>query len=280
MASMAVDSGPSDPTVPSSRLDTTRQLEAGLASMQGHRPDMQDAHAVVVPLPLAATSASGALGSQSGLAAGSGQPHGTGSERTGLFGVFDGHGGTYAAKYGSQNMLAALQARPAWAQAWAMKGKGELKEHARLLASALAHAFLDIDASIRVQVEQRGKEDAGSTAVVCLLTDELILVGNAGDSRATLLRMPAVQSSAFTLQALPLTHDHKPASPSEKERIEAAGSEVYIKRRGGIPRIDGNLAVSRGLGDLDFKYRPDLPAACQAVSALPEITVLHRHDGA
>ncbi len=50
------------------------------------------------------------------------------------------------------------------------------------------------------------------------------------------------------------TKDHKPFNCEERDRIEAAGGYVFMKR------VDGDLAVSRALGD--FQYKDEhLPAA-------------------
>ena len=43
------------------------------------------------------------------------------------------------------------------------------------------------------------------------------------------------------------TADHKPVNPEERQRIENAGGMVLIQR------INGALAVSRALGDFDYK---------------------------
>jgi len=57
----------------------------------------------------------------------------------------------------------------------------------------------------------------------------------------------------------------------ETKRIEAAGGTV--EDVGGIGRVNGNLAVSRGFGDFSFKTRDDLPAEEQAVTVYPDVTV-------
>ncbi len=50
------------------------------------------------------------------------------------------------------------------------------------------------------------------------------------------------------------TKDHKPFHDEERDRIEAAGGRVVMKR------VDGDLAVSRALGD--FQYKDErLPAS-------------------
>ena len=43
------------------------------------------------------------------------------------------------------------------------------------------------------------------------------------------------------------TADHKPTNLDEKQRIQAAGGVVITQR------INGSLAVSRALGDFDYK---------------------------
>ena len=43
------------------------------------------------------------------------------------------------------------------------------------------------------------------------------------------------------------TVDHKPANPPEMERIQNAGGSVLIQR------VNGSLAVSRALGDFEYK---------------------------
>lgn len=58
----------------------------------------------------------------------------------------------------------------------------------------------------------------------------------------------------------------------EFNRIKKAGGEVIMKR------VDGNLAVSRALGDFMFKKRQDLPLESQKVSCIPDITVYPRHS--
>lgn len=49
-----------------------------------------------------------------------------------------------------------------------------------------------------------------------------------------------------------LTTDHKPENPTEKIRIESAGGQVFAGR------VNGNLNVSRALGDLEFKKNDKL----------------------
>lgn len=107
-------------------------------------------------------------------------------------------------------------------------------------------------------------ESAGCTAVCVLLTEDLLVCANAGDSRAVICREG---------KALALSNDHKPNDPAERSRIEAAGATVQENVVDGrvYSRINGNLNLSRAIGDLDYKRRTDLPAAQQVVSSTPEI---------
>merc|ERR1712019_49594 len=64
------------------------------------------------------------------------------------------------------------------------------------------------------------------------------------------------------------TADHKPDNAIEKARIEAAGG---IVTQSYPPRVDGILAVSRALGDFDFKRDVQRPPCEQKVSCTPDI---------
>jgi protein phosphatase 1G len=86
---------------------------------------------------------------------------------------------------------------------------------------------------------------AGTTAVVALVADNMLYVANAGDSRCVLSRNG---------KAVDMSIDHKPDMPSEKARIENAGA-VIIEGR-----VNGNINLSRSIGDLEYKEITSLPA--------------------
>lgn len=48
-----------------------------------------------------------------------------------------------------------------------------------------------------------------------------------------------------------LTSDHHPDRVDERNRVETAGGQV--QNWGGVPRINGQLAITRAIGDLPFK---------------------------
>jgi protein phosphatase 1G len=101
---------------------------------------------------------------------------------------------------------------------------------------------------------------AGCTAVVALLHERELFVANAGDSRAVLCRAGA---------AVPLSEDHKPASARERERIVAAGG--FLSDVAGVCRVNGNLNLSRAIGDHRYKGNADLAPAAQIITAEPDV---------
>jgi serine/threonine protein phosphatase PrpC len=97
---------------------------------------------------------------------------------------------------------------------------------------------------------------AGCTANVLLITPSHLFCTNSGDSRSVLCKRG---------QAVELSEDHKPDLPSERARILASGHTVEDGR------VDGIIAISRALGDWEYK-NPKLAPEKMAVSAYPEIT--------
>eukprot|EP00730_Choanoeca_flexa_P005575 TRINITY_DN11979_c1_g4_i4.p1 TRINITY_DN11979_c1_g4~~TRINITY_DN11979_c1_g4_i4.p1 ORF type:complete len:281 (+),score=16.98 TRINITY_DN11979_c1_g4_i4:518-1360(+) len=82
-----------------------------------------------------------------------------------------------------------------------------------------------------------------------------------GDSRVVVC---AENSVRFASQ------DHKPEDDEERNRIKDAGGFIEMGR------VCGNLAVSRALGDYEYKDRPDLGPEKQKVTAASDTTVLQR----
>lgn len=58
-----------------------------------------------------------------------------------------------------------------------------------------------------------------------------------------------------------------------------ADSRVFSIGFIAIGRVNGDLAVSRALGDFSFKDRPDLPQQAQKITCDPDITIHERSDG-
>jgi protein phosphatase 2C family protein 2/3 len=87
-------------------------------------------------------------------------------------------------------------------------------------------------------------EGKGCTANVLMVINNMLICANAGDSRAV------VGESG---RAIPLSIDHKPTMKKERDRIYKAGSTVNIEGR-----IDGNLNLSRAIGDIAHKKNSKL----------------------
>jgi protein phosphatase 1G len=202
----------------------------------------------------------------------------------GLFGVLDGHGGEQVAKFCQRHLPAELCSLP-------LALSGDSSSRASSLATALTHTFHRMDDMLRdhnaTGAELRaltnppipqaaGRPQScerpvdpkliGCTACVCAITKNLLVVANAGDSRAVLCRAGL---------AVALSEDHKPNNPTEKKRIEAAGG--YVETTGpGQHRVNGNLNLSRALGDLEYKQDWKLGPEEQIISATPDVHIESR----
>ncbi|TKC37279.1 hypothetical protein EI555_000332 [Monodon monoceros] len=85
---------------------------------------------------------------------------------------------------------------------------------------------------------------SGTTATVALLRDGIeLVVASVGDSRAILCRKG---------KPMKLTIDHTPERKDEKERIKKCGGFIAWNSLG-QPHVNGRLAMTRSLGDLDLK---------------------------
>eukprot|EP01105_Mastigella_eilhardi_P002723 TRINITY_DN134_c1_g1_i1.p1 TRINITY_DN134_c1_g1~~TRINITY_DN134_c1_g1_i1.p1 ORF type:complete len:366 (+),score=93.56 TRINITY_DN134_c1_g1_i1:59-1099(+) len=177
-------------------------------------------------------------------------------KNTSLFGVFDGHGGEEVAQFCGAKFGAILKRTPSYA-------KGAM-------GAALIEAFLAVDrilASPEVGPAEFGVEcvglhaaSVGCTAVCALIRDGTLYVANAGDSRCVVGRRGA--------RAFPMSIDHKPQLDEEAHRIAAAGG--YVQNG----RVNGNLNLSRSLGDLEYKRDRKLPPQAQIISGYPDIRTL------
>lgn len=173
----------------------------------------------------------------------------------GFFGVFDGHGGAACSAWIASHLKEHLEAH------------GEPEDDAAMKALALR---LDAD-------WLDTKKDSGSTGTFVIVrpADESgkfrLRVGNIGDSRVllgradgTIVEGPGTDSG--------LTTDHKPNLASEQERIVRCGGRVELKM--GVPRVNGDLAVSRAFGDRNHKMTGGPAQEDHPVSAEPEFTTI------
>lgn len=99
---------------------------------------------------------------------------------------------------------------------------------------------------------------SGCTAVTALIVGNKLYCANSGDSRCMVCRNGIAVEMSF---------DHKPEDEIEIARIVNAGS--YIQ--GG--RVDGNLNLTRALGDFEHKEKPVIPEL-QPITAQPDVRSL------
>ncbi|KAI1614059.1 protein phosphatase [Exophiala viscosa] len=162
-------------------------------------------------------------------------------QRLSYFGVYDGHGGEKVAQFAGENVHKIVTKQDAFS-------KGDIEQ-------ALKDGFLATDRAI-LNDSRYEDEVSGCTASVGIISRDKIWVGNAGDSRSVL---------GVKGRAKPLSFDHKPQNEGEKARISAAGGFVDFGR------VNGNLALSRAIGDFEFKKSADLSPEQQIVTAFPDV---------
>ncbi|KAK7368700.1 hypothetical protein VNO80_10728 [Phaseolus coccineus] len=153
----------------------------------------------------------------------------------GLYAIFDGHSGHEVAKYLRSHLFENILSEPGF---WENP------------VQAIKKACKATDDEILENVaDSRG----GSTAVAVILVNGVkLLVTNVGDSRAI---------SCKNGRAKPLTVDHDPEK--EKTLVESRGGFVS-KRPGNVPRVDGQLAMTRAFGDGKLK---------EHITAEPDVSI-------
>jgi serine/threonine protein phosphatase PrpC len=185
-----------------------------------------------------------------------------------LFAVFDGHGGNQVAEFVRDNFVNELKAN-----------KNYINEK---YEDALTETFIKMDSLMRaddgdVKLNQYTKKEGdsggfegysgmdsssniaiccGCTACVVLIVGDTIYCANAGDSRCVLSQNKS---------EVPLSYDHKPSNPEEEERIKRAGGYVSFDR------VNGNLNLSRALGDFTYKEKHHLGIDEQMVLCIPDV---------
>ncbi|KAL8731285.1 MAG: hypothetical protein Q9166_003509 [cf. Caloplaca sp. 2 TL-2023] len=172
----------------------------------------------------------------------------TPDKRLSFFGVYDGHGGDRVALFAGENIHKILAKQETFKT-------GDYEQ-------ALKDGFLATDRAI-LNNPKYEEEVSGCTASVGLISKTTIYVANAGDSRSVL---------GVKGRAKPLSFDHKPQNEGEKARICAAGGFVDFGR------VNGNLALSRAIGDFEFKKSADLSPEQQIVTAFPDVVAHNISD--
>lgn len=160
---------------------------------------------------------------------------------SGIFAVFDGHAGDLCAKQ-SKVLF------PALVQKYINPSTLEVD---------FDKAFHELDSVLRGRL----RDDSGCTACTVLVTPKTVTCASVGDSRAVLCRGGV---------AVDLSTDHKPEDELEKKRIEAAGGHVENNR------VNGQLAMSRAIGDYSYKQQTAIGVDEQLVTPKPDVVSKER----
>lgn len=220
----------------------------GVSCMQGWRDSMEDAHLIVPWLE---------------------EP---GWSDWAVFGVMDGHGGEHVARFCERHLSEEIsRGSPDDVEGTLISSFHRMDE--MLSDTGRSEELRSLATSPAVVRPWCAAPDAmgcGCTAVVCCLRDDALVVANAGDSRAVLCRGG---------KAIDLSEDHKPNNSTERDRITKAGGSVETIHLGPMTqyRVNGNLNLSRSIGDLLYKRNPNLPPQEQVICSTPDVRTFARH---
>ena len=167
-----------------------------------------------------------------------------------FFAVFDGHAGPKVSEYCSKNLLSVI-----------METVDEKRDNEEVVCEKIKKGFLKVDK--KLQKQPPWAKGGGTTAIACMVSPKKFIWANCGDSRGLLCRDGKLEYN---------TTDHKPMNELERSRIEKAGGTVMMQR------VNGSLAVSRALGDFDYKCVEGKEQSEQLVSPEPEMHLMDRSE--
>jgi serine/threonine protein phosphatase PrpC len=166
------------------------------------------------------------------------------------YAIFDGHGGSDVVNFVHRNMRGIVKTLLINKTSINMTEEEVLYRSFQLVVELLPAV------TSRIQ---------GTTAVVALKQGTNIWIANCGDSRA----IAVLSNNALSSNHVQLTYDHKPNREDEYQRIIKSGGFVAPCFKGDVDRVNGSLAVSRSIGDLDLSphvtWKPEI--TCSRVAS-------------
>ena len=208
------------------------------------------------------------------------------SKSLNLFGVFDGHGGKEISQFVSNHFSEEFiqnknylngDIKNALKETFikmdeimqTLNGKDEIKKYARKSKEEDDIQNLNEPQNPQMKllsqlIPQKNPESdeislrTGCTACVCAIegNNKKVYFANAGDSRVVMCKKG---------KAIAMSVDHKPELEKEKDRIYKADGWISEGR------VKGNLNLTRGLGDLEYKSNKNLKPEEQIITANPDI---------
>jgi protein phosphatase 1G len=187
-----------------------------------------------------------------------------------VFSVLDGHGGEHVARFCQRHLPVEIARRPSEDIPGALSGAFHRMDELLADPGCVPELLSLSDDSSAGITKVIHPDFIGTTCVVCCIRRDVYVVANAGDSRAVLCRQG---------KAIDLSEDHKPYLPGEHARIERAGGFVLerdVGRQKPLYRVNGDLSISRAIGDLRFKKNTHLAPKDQVVCCTPDIQTVRR----
>ena len=205
-----------------------------------------------------------------------------------VFGVFDGHGGKEISKFVSEHFIDELTRNnnlntdmiQALKETFIKmdeimqtpKSIEEIKKYARLskeeddkqTKNEPPNSQMALLSQIMGQKDPEANDifmRTGCTACVLGIDEgkKKLFFANAGDSRVVMCKKGIAEA---------MSEDHKPELETEKTRIYKADGWISEGR------VKGNLNLTRGFGDLEYKQNKNLKPEEQMITANPDIKVI------
>ncbi|KAK3026564.1 hypothetical protein RJ639_041150 [Escallonia herrerae] len=165
-------------------------------------------------------------------------------EAISFYGVFDGHGGKGAAQFVRDHLPRVI---------------AEDADFPLELEKVVTRSFMETDAAFAKSCSLESALSSGTTALTAMIFGRSLLVANAGDCRAVLSRHGV---------AVEMSKDHRPCCDIERMRIESLGGFVDDGY------LNGQLGVSRALGDWHIKGLKEAGERLGPLSAEPELKLI------
>ena len=205
-----------------------------------------------------------------------------------IFGVFDGHGGKEISKFVSNHFIEEFMINKNISTDMSLALKEtfikmdeimtkpesieEIKKYARQSKeedelqskNEPSNSQMDLMCQLMIPKDPEANDiymRTGCTACVMSIdeTNKKLYFANAGDSRVVMCKDGIAKAQS---------EDHKPEMESEKTRIYKADGWISEGR------VKGNLNLTRGFGDLEYKQNKNLKPEEQMITANPDIKVV------
>lgn len=167
-------------------------------------------------------------------------------ENRSIFAVFDGHGGAQVARFAADHLI-------------------DIANKFNLGPDTDDRTYQDFVIALDAEIHQKlDSNDVGATSIIMFMfpaekvNDKrtyTLKVLNSGDSRSVC----KLKSELYS------TRDHKPKDEDEQTRIHNAGGFIQLDR------VNGDLALSRALGDHRYKTMSELPPEKQVITCFPDV---------